>query len=69
MGNYSVRIPIAGNILVYVEAKDIKEAIEKAFAAASLEDIENWEALTSFNSGNVCHCPTPWEVVVEEDFI
>jgi len=61
MKNWDVTLPIAGHAYVTVEADSEEEAIEKAFDVVELKHIENWEALTAFNHGNVCHCPSPWE--------
>ena len=61
---YSVVIPMAGHLVVEVQAKDEEEAKEKAFGEATLDHLEEWEALTQFNKGNVCYCPSPWEVEV-----
>lgn len=64
---YSVTIPIAGHAFLTVEADSEEQAIEKAFEVVSLNDVEEWEALRKFNSGNVCHCPGPWEVDAQEE--
>lgn len=68
MKKYSVMVPIAGHIVVDVEAVNEAEAIRKALESEdlTLENIHQWEALEKFNSGNVCHCPSPWEIDVEE---
>lgn len=63
---FDVVIPIAGHCFVQVEADNEEDAIGKAFEKVSLDDVQEWEALTRFHSGNVCHCPSPWEVEVEE---
>ncbi len=62
---YTVTIPIAGHAYVDVEAENEKDAISKAFNSVSRDHIEEWQALKQFNSGNVCYCPTPWEVELE----
>ena len=69
MPTYSVTIPIAGHVTVEVEAADKAEAKEKAFETDLADDNVadlTWEALDKFNSGNVCHCPSPWEIEVVE---
>jgi hypothetical protein len=64
---YSVTIPIAGHVIVEVDAEDEKSAIKKALdAEISAEDIEQWQTLDRFLQGNVCYCPKPWEVSAEE---
>jgi len=58
---YSVKIPIAGHAFLEVEADSEEEAIDKAIDAATIDDVDEWEALKQFNVGNVCFCPSPWE--------
>lgn len=67
MAKYSVLIPIAGHICIEVDAESEQAAIDAAFESddLTLDNVEQWEALTEFNSGNVCHCPSPWEAVAE----
>ena len=68
MKTYTVTIPIAGHITVFVEANSAEEA--KAIALADPENYNSeltWDTLSRFNSGNVCHCPTPWQIEVEEE--
>jgi hypothetical protein len=65
MKEWEVKIPIAGHAIVLVEAENKEEAISKATSEVELKDIEYWEALKQFNTGNVCHCPTPWEAEAE----
>lgn len=65
MTEYLVTIPIAGHAFIDVEADSAEEAQEKAFEIVRRDHIEEWEPLTQFNSGNVCYCPSPWEVKVE----
>ncbi len=62
MPRYEVTLPIAGHITVTVEADDENSAIAAAFESDELltENIVGWEALERFNSGKVCHCPSPW---------
>ena len=64
---YNVQVPIAGHAYITVEADSEEQAKEKAINETSLDDIESWEALEQFNQGNVCYCPQPWEIEVEED--
>ena len=64
---YTVVIPMAGHLIVTVQAKDEAEAKDKAFDEADLNHLEDWEALEKFNQGNVCHCPSPWEVEIIEE--
>lgn len=66
MPTYTVIIPMAGHLIVEVEAKDEAEAKEKALDEASIEHLEGWEALEQFTEGNVCYCPSPWEVEVDK---
>jgi hypothetical protein len=65
MAIYCVTIPIAGHAILTVEASSKEEAIEKGMEGAKLADIETWECLEQFNSGNVCHCPSPWKAEAE----
>jgi hypothetical protein len=70
MAKYSVTLPIAGYATLEVEASSKDEAINEAMDACSFEDIESWDPLVKFNSGNVCHIPSPWEAeaeLIEED--
>lgn len=68
MAIYNVTLPIAGHLFLQVEADDEDAAIQAAFASDySIDDIEDWEPLERFNSGNVCHCPSPWEAEAEPD--
>lgn len=62
MAIYSVLIPMAGHLVVEVTAENEAEAKEKAFEEATIDHLEEWEALSQFNKGNVCYCPSPWEV-------
>lgn len=63
---YGVRVPIAGHAYIEVEAENEEEAKEKAMNNTTIDDIEEWEALDRFNQGNVCYCPDPWEIEIEE---
>lgn len=64
MAKYSVTIPVAGHLFIEVEAENAEAARDKAFEEAGQEHLEDWEALESFNTGNVCHCPSPWELTI-----
>ncbi len=64
---YNVTLPIAGHACLQVEADDEGAAIAAAFEQVENKHIEDWEALAQFNSGNVCHCPSPWEAIAELD--
>lgn len=68
MPSYSVTIPIAGHVHITVEAESVDEAKSKALQAdlGANPDIE-WDTLEMFNEGNICYCPEPWEIEVEED--
>ncbi len=65
--SYTVIIPIAGHAFVDVEATSEDEAKDKAFNSVDKHHIEEWEALEQFNRGNVCFCPSPWNVEIEEN--
>jgi hypothetical protein len=67
MRTYAVTLPIAGHAYVMVQAENEEAAIDKAFDEVTHDDIESWEALRQFNAGNVCYCPHPWEVEVEDE--
>lgn len=68
MPRYSVMVPIAGHIIVDVDAENEDDAKNKALLSddLTLKNIHGWEALEQFNQGNVCFCPSPWEIDVEE---
>jgi hypothetical protein len=63
---YVVTIPIAGHAVVEVEAENEDDAKEEALCKVRAEHLDSWEALTTFNTGNVCHCPSPWDIEAEE---
>jgi hypothetical protein len=63
---YIVTIPIAGHISFEIEAETEEAAIQSAWDADPDNGDVTWEMLESFGQGNVCHCPSPWEVEVEE---
>lgn len=64
---YSVLVPIAGHAHVTVEADDEESAIDLAMQEVTTDHLEDWEALRRFNQGNVCYCPSPWEVEVVDE--
>jgi hypothetical protein len=66
MKTYRVTIPIAGHIVFDVEAEDEAAATTAAFNEDVAKGELGWEMLESFGTGNVCHCPYPWETEVEE---
>jgi hypothetical protein len=68
MKTYTVTVPIAGHIVLEIEAESAAEACEAALSSEQLtaDNIETWEALEAFNTGNVCHCPSPWKITAEE---
>lgn len=62
---YIVTIPIAGHLRVEVIADSVEEAEKLAWD--NPEDGEpSWEMLSKFGQGNVCHCPMPWQVEIED---
>jgi hypothetical protein len=63
---YIVTIPIAGHISFEIAAETEEAAIKAAWDAPPIVGEVTWEMLESFGQGNVCHCPSPWEVEVEE---
>jgi hypothetical protein len=65
MAEYSVVIPIAGHAYKIVEADSEAEAIDKALETITIDDVDQWEGLKRYHSGNVCHCPGPWEAEAE----
>lgn len=79
MKTFSVIIPLAGHVVVDVDATSEEEAKEAAFSIAAdaldrmIKDdeeqkakIENLELLEGFNKGNVCYCPSPQEIEADE---
>ena len=65
MKTYEITIPIAGHPFMTVKAENEAEAEQKAFDAVQRNDIEEWEPLECFHKGNVCYCPSPWELTIE----
>lgn len=66
MKKYLVQIPIAGHICHEVEADNEDEAKEKALDMDPDTGDLSWVTLDSFCEGNVCYCPSPWEITVHE---
>jgi hypothetical protein len=69
---YAVTLPVAGSIMVWVEAASEEEALDLAFEKQdwSIETGESTEAgefesLKRIVTGNCCHAPC-WEYSVEE---
>lgn len=67
MKTFNVVLPIAGHAYLTVEAEDEKSAIAKAHEEVTLQHVEEWTSLDRFNSGNVCHCPSPWDAEATEE--
>lgn len=63
---YEITIPVAGHAYITVIAESESEALEIAMDEVSEKDIDSWEFLEQFNQGNVCYCPRPWTVVVDD---
>jgi len=59
-------MPIAGHITFEIEAVSESDALEKAWGTDTDKGEVEWEMLENFNSGNVCHCPSPWGATAEE---
>ena len=54
MKEYEVRLPIAGFVVVSVEANDETEALNKAMNSdISTDDIEEWDVYEYITQGNV----------------
>lgn len=68
MKTYLVQIPLAGHVSFEIEAKDEDSAMKIARDKDPTgEDAElTWETMDSFGYGNVCCCPSPWEITAEE---
>lgn len=66
MKTYEVMVPMAGHLLVYVQADNEEAAIQQAIESGTLDDLEDWEPLKQFHTGNVCYCPRPWEANAQE---
>jgi hypothetical protein len=73
MPKFTVIVPFAGHIEKTVEAATPEEARGKVFegwsgfAGCDQEDyFYDYELLDRFHAGNVCYCPSPWELTIEE---
>jgi len=64
---WSVTMPIAGHAFLEVEAETEEQAREMAFNTVTFDHVEKWEALEQFNQGNVCYCPSPWQVEITDE--
>lgn len=79
MKEFFVKVPFAAVIEVFVDAESEEEAKRKAIdqvgqLAFSNESWERAKAeaceggpLERFHMGNVCYCPSPWEIEAEEE--
>lgn len=65
MAKYLVKLPVTARAVLEVEADDEDGAIEAAFEAVALTDIEEWEALRTVSKGNVLYAISPWEAEAE----
>lgn len=63
MPKFIVIVPIAGHASCEVEAETEEQA--KELAMEQQLTLDEWEALETFATGNICHCPLPWEIEVE----
>lgn len=66
---YWVQVPIAGHLSASVEASSEEEAKRLAMEL-DIDDPNvdvSWEMLDKFHQGNVCFCPSPWEIEVGEE--
>lgn len=60
MATYEVILPIAGYVLVEVEANSEQEAIDNAFSSEiTTNEIEEWDTYHHIVQGNVCHASEP----------
>ena len=67
MKTYTVKVPIVGYALVYIEAPNEEIAKEEAINHASLDEIEEWEAVKQICMGNVFMGPLNAIEVEEEE--
>lgn len=65
MVEYCVSVPICGYAVVVVEAENEEDAKKKALGMATIDDIEEWEALEQVVEGN-CFNGIMNEIEVEE---
>lgn len=70
MKTYTVTIPMAGHLVIDVEAESAEAAIDVALSSEhlTLDKLEGWEALERFIQDNICYCPSPWEAHAEPAF-
>ena len=70
MKTYVVTVPMAGHLVIEVEAESEEAAIDAALESEdlTLDRLEDWQAMRQFNTGNICYCPQPWEAHVETVF-
>lgn len=66
MRYYTVTIPIAGHVVVSVEAENEEDAKDLAYGLYDEKDA-TWETIEQFHQGNVCYCPHPWQVTVDDE--
>jgi len=58
MKEYEVRLPVAGFVIVSVEANDETEALDKAMSSdISTDDMEEWNVYEHIVQGNVFYGP------------
>jgi hypothetical protein len=65
MPKFDVTLPIAGHIHAIVEADNKEEAIDKAMASVSSDDIAEWE-FYEHAEGNVNSFPSPYYPEADE---
>lgn len=70
MPKFLVTIPIAGHVTYEIEAGSKDDAIDIALEknpddSGDVAHIE-YETLRTFNTGRVCHCPSPWEATADK---
>lgn len=63
---YQVTIPIAGHAIVNIRAANKKKAINNALDSIDEYTAVEWDTLEQFNKGDVCYCPLPWEIKVDD---
>ena len=57
MTEYEVLLPVAGSVIVTVEADSPEEAVDLAHISWGLDDIETLESFNYIVEGNVLHAP------------
>ena len=67
MPKFLVVIPIAGHVTYEIEADSEDDAIDIAMEKDPNDggDVA-YDMLLKFNTGSVCHCPSPWEATADE---